>query len=81
VIKEELPDAMHAADRFHLHQNLLEAIKKALNREIPARITIPHEQGAATNNSVEDKNHGSKKNTRMFNNLSISYILLALLTS
>ena len=28
VIKEELPDAMQIADRFHLHQNFLEAIKK-----------------------------------------------------
>lgn len=33
---------MQVADRFHLHQNLLEAIKKALNKEIPATITIPH---------------------------------------
>ena len=42
VIAEELPDAMQVADRFHLHQNLLEAIKKALNKEIPATLTIPH---------------------------------------
>ena len=42
VIAEELPDAMQVADRFHLHQNLLEAIKKALNKEIPAIINIPH---------------------------------------
>ena len=39
---EELPDAMQVADRFHLHQNLLEAIKKALNHELPATINIPH---------------------------------------
>ena len=42
VISEELPDAMQAADRFHLHQNLLEAIKKALNHELPATVSIPH---------------------------------------
>ena len=42
VISEELPDAMQVADRFHLHQNLLEAIKKALNYELPATISIPH---------------------------------------
>ena len=30
VIEEELPGAMQIADRFHLHQNLLQAIKKAL---------------------------------------------------
>ena len=44
VISEELPDVMQIADRFHLHQNLLEAVKGALNRTIPATITIPHEQ-------------------------------------
>ena len=42
VIAEELPDAMQIADRFHLHQNLLEAVKKALNHELPAAINIPH---------------------------------------
>ena len=28
VIVEELPDVMQIADRFHLHQNLLDTIKK-----------------------------------------------------
>lgn len=42
VIAEELPDAMQVADRFHLHQNLLEVVKKALNYELPATISIPH---------------------------------------
>lgn len=41
VIQEELPDAMQIADRFHLHHNFLEAIKKALNSEIPN--TVPAE--------------------------------------
>lgn len=44
VIAEELPDAMQIADRFHLHQNLLEAIKKALNSSIPATVEIPHKE-------------------------------------
>lgn len=44
VISEELPDAMQIADRFHLHQNLLEAVKKALNQNLSATITIPHEE-------------------------------------
>lgn len=48
VISEELPDAMQVADRFHLHQNLFEAIKKALNHELPATVSIPHvEQSTA----------------------------------
>lgn len=41
VISEELPDAMQIADRFHLHQNLLEAVRKSIGREIPATIAIP----------------------------------------
>lgn len=43
VIAEELPVAMQVADRFHLHQNLLEAIIKALNYDLPTSITIPHD--------------------------------------
>jgi hypothetical protein len=35
-----LPDAMQIADRFHLHQNLLTAIKDALRSEIPDKIEI-----------------------------------------
>lgn len=40
VIEEVLPDAMQIADRFHLHKNLLDAIRKCINREIPATISI-----------------------------------------
>lgn len=42
VISEELPDTMQVADRFHLHQNLLETIKKALHHILPATVSIPH---------------------------------------
>ena len=41
VINEELPDAMQIADRFHLHNNLLTAVKKALNSAFPDEIEIP----------------------------------------
>lgn len=41
AIAEILPDAMQVADRFHLHQNLLDCIKSILNSELPARIKIP----------------------------------------
>lgn len=41
AIEEILPDAMQIADRFHLHQNLLEAVNKVLGREIPATTAIP----------------------------------------
>lgn len=56
VIAEELPDAMQVADRFHLHQNLLEAIKRALNHELPATIKIPHAENAEETGGTGKKN-------------------------
>lgn len=56
VIAEELPDAMQVADRFHLHQNLLEAIKKVLNQELPATISIPHSDKSTVSNQPCKKN-------------------------
>lgn len=44
AILEVLPDVMQVADRFHLHQNLLEAVNKVLGREIPATVSIPQKQ-------------------------------------
>ena len=42
AISDELPEAMQIADRFHLHQNLLKAVKEALKRELPNNIAIPN---------------------------------------
>ena len=41
AIEEVLPDAMQIADRFHLHQNLLETVRSILNSSIPSTIKIP----------------------------------------
>ena len=38
AIQAILPDAMQIADRFHLHQNLLEAIKNTINSVIPVDV-------------------------------------------
>ena len=40
VINEEIPDAMQIADRFHLHQNLLEIIKKCISSNLPQTIRV-----------------------------------------
>ena len=40
AIAEELPNVMQIADRFHLHRNLLKAIKEAINHEIQSKIEI-----------------------------------------
>ncbi|MFR4783080.1 MAG: transposase [Pilosibacter sp.] len=47
AIQEILPDAMQIADRFHLHQNLLEAIKNTVSSVYSChdvRITINYEK-------------------------------------
>ena len=46
AISEVLPDAMQIADRFHLHQNLLNAVKEALKYELPNKIAIPNAKTA-----------------------------------
>jgi len=45
VISEILPDAMQIADRFHLHQNLLDAVKEAMKKILPNEIPIPNDYG------------------------------------
>jgi len=51
VISDELPDAMQIADRFHLYQNLLKAVKEALKVELPTNVAIPN---ANTDNSQNE---------------------------
>lgn len=41
AVEEILPDCMQIADRFHLHQNLLEAVKRVINSTVPVDIKIP----------------------------------------
>ncbi len=72
AISEELPDAMQVADRFHLHQNLLEAIKKSLNRELPATIKIPKEPESEievdnkNDSTIHEKCSGKKKRHQLW---------------
>lgn len=40
AIEENLPAAMQIADRFQLHQNLLEAVRGALTGSVPATVKI-----------------------------------------
>jgi len=55
AISEALPDAMHIADRFHLHQNLLNAVKEALKYELPRHIAVP-EEGIVAEQEPDKKN-------------------------
>lgn len=56
---------MQIADRFHLHQNLLQAIKKALYKEIPSIIKIENDIKTQSNS---EKNEPSKKTLKTVNN-------------
>lgn len=65
AIQEILPDATQIADRFHLHQNLLEAIKKAAEQELPAKIKIissAEKPSKVKKNITSPKNKEDKKN-------------------
>lgn len=43
AIEEILPDCIQISDRFHIHQNLMDAVNKVLGREVPASNAIPVE--------------------------------------
>lgn len=53
AITESLPGAMQIADRFHLHQNLLEIVKDVLQGTMPANLKIPKEQLNTDITSIE----------------------------
>lgn len=65
AVEEILPDCMQIADRFHLHQNLMEAVNKILGREIPATTAIISSPEAAQELQTEmaDKLPGKKNRT------------------
>lgn len=66
AISEELPEAMQIADRFHLHQNLLSAVKEALKRELPNQIAIPNDMDTDLEscNPEPDKKNGTKRSIK-----------------
>ena len=56
AISEMLPTAIQVADRFHLYQNLLIAVKEALNGIVPERIWIADESAEAGIDTVKKTN-------------------------
>ena len=54
AMNETLPDAMQIADRFHLHQNLLEAIRGVLQGCIPSNTKIPTNELQSAGNNGEN---------------------------
>ena len=60
AISDELPEAMQIADRFHLHQNLMKAVKEALKRELPNNIAIPNNPDTVPPEVDPDKKNPQK---------------------
>ena len=59
VIEQELPGTMQITDQFHIHQNLLDAIKKALYKELPSSIKVEDKKCISAEyctNSLSKKN-------------------------
>ena len=63
AVEEILPNAMQIADRFHLHQNLLDAIKKILGKEIPVTTVIPKTEKVSQQNFIQTEEKADKKKT------------------
>ena len=65
AISEALPEAIQVADRFHLFQNMMDAVKETLRAQIPGKIEIsrvdPKEVGVKRDGNAEPP---SKKNNR-----------------
>ena len=61
AISDELPKAMQIADRFHLHQNLLKAVKEALKHELPNNIAIPNDLKSTPSEKKTSKKNGSRR--------------------
>lgn len=62
AVEEILPDCMQIADRFHLHQNLMNAVNKILSREVPATTAIISEKNVQENASEITEELPCKKN-------------------
>jgi len=60
AISDELPHAMQIADRFHLHQNLLKAVKEALKHELPRNIAIPDYPKSLSSEPSDGKKNGTR---------------------
>lgn len=66
VISEILPDAMQIADRFHLHQNLLEAVRKCVSNNLPQTIRLNLLGTGEGDLDIPEKNNLKKNGRKIF---------------
>ena len=66
AISQVIPDAIQVADRFHLFNNLMHAVKDAINSQLPEKINISEEQDSEKNDVFEKeaKTESKKKSNK-----------------
>lgn len=70
AIQEVLPNVLQMAEHFHLHQNLLEAIRKIIGKEVSVTTTIASESSSIRMESSSEQKVVKKtiENGRNFTN-------------
>ena len=61
AVEEILPDCMKIKDRFHLHQNLMDAVNRILDRELPATTALITEEKKDDKHSEQPRDIPCKK--------------------
>jgi transposase len=61
TISDIIPEAMQIADRFHLHQNLSDAVKEALKGILPNEIPIPNDYALISESNELNKSENEKR--------------------
>ncbi|PQQ65433.1 ISL3 family transposase [Acetivibrio saccincola] len=66
AISQVIPDAIQVADRFHLFNNFMHAVKDAINSQLPEKINISEEQDSEKNDVFEKeaKTESKKKSNK-----------------
>ena len=66
AVEEILPECMQIADRFHLHQNLMDAVNKILSREVAATTAIAMQENTDEHDLSESQHELDKKKNRTY---------------
>lgn len=66
AVEEILPECMQIADRFHLHQNLMDAVNKILSREVAATTAIAMQENTDEHDLSESQHELDGKKNRTY---------------
>ena len=66
AVEEILPECTQIADRFHLHQNLMDAVNKILSREVAATTAIAMQENTDEHDLSESQHELDGKKNRTY---------------